>query len=138
MIVLDTNVLSEEMRPTPDARVHAWLRVQDPTSLFTTAVTEAELLFGVAALPDGKCKAELGDLMRGVLALFGDRILPFDRAAAAELPFILVARRQLGRPIASNDALIAAIARSRRFAVASRDLAGFSDCGVSLIDPWSA
>ena len=74
MIVLDTNVLSEEMRPTPDARVHAWLRAQDPTSLFTTAVTEAELHFGVAALPDGKRKAELGDLMRGVLALFGDRV----------------------------------------------------------------
>lgn len=95
MIILDTNVLSEEMRVQPEPRVHAWLARQAPTTLFTTAVTEAELLYGVSVLPDGARKAALTIAARNILALFAGRVLPFDRAAAAELPAILIARRRL-------------------------------------------
>ena len=137
MIVLDTNVLSEEMRTAPEPKVHAWLQAQDPALVFTTAVTEAELLYGIAVLPDGKRKTELVAAAQRVLALFAERILPFDSAAAAELAEILVLRRQLGRPIASHDAQIASIARSRGMSLATRDLGDFADCGVMLIDPWT-
>jgi toxin FitB len=136
MIVLDTNVLSEEMRSAPEPKAHAWLRAQGPALLFTTAVTEAELLYGIAVLPDGKRKTELMAAAQRIMALFAGRILPFDSAAAAELAAILALRRQLGRPIGIHDAQIAAIARSRGMSVATRDIADFADCGVALIDPW--
>jgi toxin FitB len=138
MIVLDTNVLSEEMRVQPDPKVHAWLRRQDPVLLFTTAVTEAELIYGVAVLPDGARKAALTLAVGGILSLFAGRVLPFDRAAAAELPAVLVTRRRLGRPIMAHDAQIAAIARACGMAVATRDMADFADCGITLINPWTA
>ncbi len=137
MIVLDTNVLSEEMRTAPEPKVHAWLQAQDAATLFTTAVTEAELLYGVAVLPDGKRKTELMAAAQRIMGLFAGRILPFDSAAAGELATILVLRKQLGRPIASHDAQIASIARSRGMSVATRDVADFADCGVTLIDPWA-
>jgi toxin FitB len=137
MIVLDTNVLSEEMRTAPEPKVHAWLRAQDPALLFTTSVTEAELLYGVVVLPDGKRKTELATAAQRIIALLAGRILPFDSAAAAELAAILFLRKQLGRPIASHDAQIAAIARSRGMSVATRDVSDFADCGVALIDPWA-
>jgi predicted nucleic acid-binding protein len=136
MIVLDTNVLSEEMRTAPEPKVHAWLQAKHPASLFTTAVTEAELLYGVAVLPDGKRKTELMAAAQRIMALFAGRVLPFDSAAAAELATILVARKRLGRPIASYDAQIVAIARSRGMSVATRDVGDFADCGVALINPW--
>jgi toxin FitB len=89
MFVLDTNVLSEPMRASPAPNVTAWLAAQAPALLFTTAVTEAELHYGVALHPDGQRKAALDTAVRAVLALFAARILPFDRAAAAALPAIL-------------------------------------------------
>ena len=137
MFVLDTNVLSEEMRVQPAPRVHAWLASQNPAHLFTMAVTEAELLYGVAELPDGRRKQALDGAARRILALFAGRVLSFDSAAATELPAILVARRRLGRPILAHDAQIAAIARSRRMTVVTRDVGDFADCGISLIDPWT-
>lgn len=136
MIILDTNVLSEEMRTAPEPKEHAWLQAQDPTTLYTTAITEAELLYGVAVLPDGKRKTDLAAAAQRIMALFAGRILPFDSAAAAELPAILVLRKQMGRPIGSHDPQIAAVARSRAMSVATRDIADFADCGVALIDPW--
>lgn len=136
MIVLDTNVLSEEMRTQPEPKVHAWLQSQNPTSLFTTAVTEAELLYGVAVLPDGRRKSELAAAVQRIATLFAGRILPFDSAAAVELAAILSLRKQMGRPIGSHDAQIAAVARSRGMSVATRDFADFAGCGVELIDPW--
>ena len=137
MIVLDTNVLSEEMRTAPEPKVHTWLQAQDPATLFTTAVTEAELLYGVAVLPDGKRKTDLATAAQRIMSLFAGRVLPFDSAAAAELPTVLVLRKQMGRPIGSHDAQIASVARSRGMAVATRDVADFADCGVALIDPWN-
>lgn len=138
MFILDTNVLSEEMRSRPAANVHAWLANQSPATLFTTAITEAELLYGVGVLPDGNRKASLSAAARSIMALFAGRVLPFDSPTAAALSEILVARRRLGQPIMAHDAQIAAIAKSRDMAVVTRDTADFAHCGIALVDPWSS
>ena len=136
MIVLDTNVLSEEMKPTPEPAVHAWLLRQSPLDLFTTAVTEAEILYGVTVLPDGKRKRDLDAAARRVLTLFVGRILAFDTAAAREFALIVTDRRRAGRPTEDFDAQIAAISRSRGMALATRDVQDLAGTGVQLIDPW--
>ena len=138
MIVVDTNVLSEEMGATPDPTVHAWFVSQNPLDLYTSAATEAEIRFGLATMPDGRRKRELAAAASRVLSLFGDRILPFDSAAAREFAAIMADRRRLGRPIQIFDAQIAAIARSRGMSVATRDVDDFADTGITVIDPWSA
>lgn len=136
MIVLDTNVLSEEMKPAPEPAVHSWLLRQNPFDLFTTAVTEAEIIYGVTVLPDGKRKRDLDTAAQRVLALFAGRILPFDSAAAREFAQIVTDRRRAGRPIEDFDAQVAAIARSRGMTLATRDVQDFISTGVQLIDPW--
>lgn len=137
MIVLDTNVLSEEMGTASEQKVNSWPEAQDRASSLTTIITEAELRYGVAVLPDGRRKTDLAGAAQHVMALFSGRIFPFDSAAAVELAAILAARRQPGRPIASHDAQIAAIARSRGMSVATRDIGDFADCGVAQINPWA-
>ena len=136
MIVLDTNVLAEEMRPAPEPAVHDWLWRQNPMDLFTTAVTEAEIFFGVTVMPDGKRKRELDAAAQRIFALFAGRILPFDSTASREFALIVTDRRRAGRPIEAFDAQIAAIARSRGMALAMRDLQDFAGTGVRLVDPW--
>lgn len=136
MIVLDTNVLSEEMKPTPEPAVHDWLSRQNPLDLFTTAVTEAEIIYGVTILADGRRKRELDAAAQRVLALFAGRILPFDSAAAREFALIVADRRRVGRPVEGFDAQIAAITRSRGMTLATRDMQDFASTGVQLIDPW--
>ncbi len=138
MIVLDTNVLSEEMKPVPASEVHRWLLRQNAAELFTTAVNEAEILAGAALLPDGRRKRGLEAAARGVLALFSGRILPFDSAAASHYAAIVAVRQRNGRPIDGFDAQIASIARSRGYAVATRDSSGFEETGVAIINPWVA
>ena len=137
MIVLDTNVLSELMRAEPSATVAAWVANRPASSLFTTAVTQAEILCGVALLPQGERRAALA---RAVVGMFEEdfvgRVLPFDAAAARAYADIAAERRRLGQPITQFDAQIAAIARSRGAAVATRNVADFADCGVSVLDPW--
>ena len=136
MIVVDTNVLSEEMRPVPAAPVLAWFRRQSAANLFTTAVCQAEVLVGVAMLPDGRRKLDLESAARDVLELFAGRILPFDSAAATAYAEIVAARQQIGRPINDFDAQIAAIARSRDMALATRNGSDFEGIGLRVIDPW--
>ena len=136
MIVLDTNVLSEEMKPAPEPAVHNWLSRQNPLDLFTTAVTEGEIIYGVTILPDGKRKRDLDAAARRVLQLFAGRILPFDSAAAREFAQIVSDRRNAGRPIEDFDAQIAAITRSRGMSLATRDVQDFAGTGVQVIDPW--
>lgn len=137
MIVLDTNVLSEVLRPTPSERVLNWMRSEPADALFTTAITEAELLYGVAVLPEGRRQRALRAAVLQILdqALAG-RVLPFDSGAAREFADIAAARRRTGRPIAEADARIAAIARSRGASLATRNLGDFAGCGIELIDPW--
>jgi predicted nucleic acid-binding protein len=139
MIVLDTNVLSEVLRPNPAASVGKWMGAQVASELFTTAITEAEVLFGVAIMADGRRRSELElSASRMFEVLFAGRILPFNSEAAKTFAEIVSARRAAGRPMGQADAQIAAIARSLGATVATRDIAGFANCGVALVDPWSA
>lgn len=137
MILLDTNVLSELMRPAPSAAVIAWIGGQSAASLFLSAITEAELRYGLALLPNGQRQRRLLDQVEAMLAEdFAGRILPFDRPAAAAYARIAAGRRLSGRPISQADAQIAAVALSRGAAVATRNVADFLECGVEVIDPW--
>jgi predicted nucleic acid-binding protein len=138
MIVVNTNVLSEEMKSVPAASVHAWFLRQNAGDLFTTAVCEAEILLGVAILPDGQRKRELEVAARSIIALFAGRILSFDSAAATAYADIVAERRRIGRPIDDFDAQIAAISRSRGFKLATRNGPDFDRTGVLVIDPWAA
>ena len=136
MIVLDTNVISEAMRPRPDAGVVAWLNAQAIETLYLSSVTLAELLFGLGALPEGARRVRLVNALDGVLALFPGRILAFDQDAARRYAAMAVAARQAGHPLALADGYIAATAAVRHFAVATRNGDDFRHTGVPLIDPW--
>jgi predicted nucleic acid-binding protein len=137
MIIVDTNVVSELLRPAPDAQVEAWLAAQVGSTVYFTAVSEAELRHGLARLPAGKRRAALSQAIEGILEEdFRDRILPFDRAAARAYADIAAKRSAAGRPISQFDCQIAAIARSKLAAVATRNTADFNGCGIVVIDPW--
>jgi predicted nucleic acid-binding protein len=137
MIVLDTNVLSELMRPRPARTVEAWVAAQPAASLFTTAITQAEILYGVALLPEGRRRDGLAAMVDAIFELdLAGRVLPFDGAAAREFAGVAASRRQAGRPMAQADAQIAAIVRSRGAALATRNRADFEACGIRVIDPW--
>lgn len=139
MIVIDTNVISEAMRHTPNPDVMLWFTMQAQASLFTTTVTVAEILAGIDYLPDGRRKS---GMQRHARLMFEDdfsgRVLPFDLAAAGHYAEISAQRRRLGRRIKPLDAQIAAIARANGMAVATRNTADFEDCRVDLINPWEA
>jgi predicted nucleic acid-binding protein len=137
MILLDTNVVSEAMKPEPAASVREWLDAQAAETLYLSTVTIAELLFGVGALQDGKRKARLAAAVEGVIGLFADRILPFDTNAARGYADLAVEARSAGRGFPTPDGYIAATAASRRFAVASRDAIAFAAVGLTVIDPWT-
>lgn len=136
MIVLDSNVVSEAMKPEPSPAVRAWLNNQIAETLFLTSVSLAELAFGVAALPSGKRKNRLGLALDGLTDLFGERVLPFDASAARRYAELAVAARHAGRGFPLPDGYIAAIAASRGYVVATRDRAPFEAAGLAVIDPW--
>ncbi|HEY5878094.1 MAG TPA: type II toxin-antitoxin system VapC family toxin [Nakamurella sp.] len=136
MIVLDTNVISEAMRPRPDPAAMSWLNGQDAQSLNLSSVTLAELLFGIGALPAGAGKDRLSRSLDALLALFPGRILPLDADAARRYAHMAVVARSSGRPLPMADGYIAAIAAARGFAVATRNIEHFQGTGVELIDPW--
>ncbi|MES2319394.1 MAG: type II toxin-antitoxin system VapC family toxin [Pseudomonadota bacterium] len=136
MIVLDTNVVSEAMKNDPHASVRKWLNEQSADTLYLSSVTLAELLFGVCALPPGKRQDLLLKTLDGMMALFGERVLPFDTQAARHYAKLAVTARGAGRGFPTPDGYIAAIAVSRGFIVASRDTAPFEAAGVAVINPW--
>ncbi len=136
MIVLDTNVVSEAMKPEPHPAVRAWLNDQATETLYLSSVTLAELLFGVAALPAGKRQDMLAQTLDGLLGLFRDRVLPFDTDAARHYAALAVTARNGGRGFPTPDGYIAAIAASRGFIVASRDTAPYEAASVAVINPW--
>ena len=139
MIVLDTNVISELMRADPDPIVFAWTAAQPRNTLYTTSVTCAEIMTGIALLPEGRRRTDLAQLAADLFSKdLGGRILPFDADAATRYSEIVVSRRSAGTPIAVFDALIAATAVTAGAAVATRDRRGFEGCGLILIDPWTA
>lgn len=137
MIVLDTNVLSEMLRPKPSEQVESWMAAQSPALLFTTTVTQAEILYGVALLADGRKRGKLSAAIGAIFDEdFAGRILPFDTDAAAAYAAIAAARKNAGRPISQFDAQIAAITRSRGAVLATRNTRDFEGCGIELADPW--
>ena len=139
MIVLDTNVVSEPLRPEPDAKVLAWLDRQEPQSLFLTSVTLAEVLAGVEVMPAGRRKTTLRNaLTKQVLPLFADRILSFDSAAAEHFARILSSAASAGHTIGFPDCAIASMAAARGFMIATRNVRDFRGTGVDLINPWDA
>jgi predicted nucleic acid-binding protein len=137
VIILDTNVLSELMRPAPSPAVTRWVGARPSTSLYTTSVTEAELLHGLGLLPPGRRRSALEAAARGILDLdLGGRVLPFGRDAARAFAAVALARRRSGRPISQLDAQIAAIALAADATLATRNIADLEDCGVELVDPF--
>ncbi|WP_421699829.1 type II toxin-antitoxin system VapC family toxin [Ancylobacter sp.] len=137
MILLDTNVISEAMKPAPDDTVRAWLDEQAAETLYLSSVTIAELLYGIGALPAGKRKDRPTEALDGVMELFADRVLPFDIAAARRYADLAVKARAAGKGFPTPDGYIAAIAASRGFAVATRDTSAFHAAGVVVINPWN-
>ncbi|MBY5446283.1 type II toxin-antitoxin system VapC family toxin [Rhizobium leguminosarum] len=138
MIILDTNVVSEAMKPAPDETVKFWLDEQAAETLFLSSVTIAELMFGIGALPAGKRKERLSDALDGLMELFEHRILAFDITAARRYADLAVKARAAGRGFPTPDGYIAAIAASKGFAVATRDTSAFDAAGVEVINPWAA
>ena len=137
MIILDTNVLSELMKPTPAAKVVDWMAAQPSAGLYTTSITQAEILHGLMLLPRGRRRSALEAAATSMFEEdFGGRILGFGTDAAPPYAQIPSNRRRAGRPISHFDAQIAAIARFTGAAIATRNLADFDGCGVTLVDPW--
>jgi toxin FitB len=138
MIVLDTNVLSELMRRRPAARVVRWVDERDASGLAITAVTVAELLYGVARLAEGARKSELAAAVKALVREdFAGRVLPFDVAAASHYAELVAERERQGRPVSVSDGQIAAICRCHSARLATRNVRDFSDVGIALIDPWT-
>ena len=139
MILVDTNVVSEPWKPVPDARVLDWLDAQAIETLFLSAITVAELRFGIAAMPKGKRRMILHDRLEGeVLPLFSGRILPFDLDASKAYATLMSEARASGKAIGTADGYIAATALARGFSVATRDVSPFEAAGLSIINPWVA
>jgi predicted nucleic acid-binding protein len=137
MIVLDTNVLSELMKTRPDCRVVAWLRRQPGASLYTTSITQAEILYGLALLPSGKRRQELESAVNEMFELeFQGRVLSFGSGAAAMFAELAAARRLAGQPISHFDAQIAAITRISAARLATRNVSDFTGCGLEIVNPW--
>lgn len=138
MIVVDTNVISEAMKPVSDEGVARWLRRQPLDTLYVTAITKAELLYGLALMPDGKRKRHLAETIQLVLGRYVvNPILAFTDDAALPYARLSARRRLLGRPIREMDGQIAAIASLHGFAVATRNTGDFEDCGIRLVNPWT-
>lgn len=137
MIILDTNVLSELLVPSPSIAVVGWLAAQPVLSVFTTAVSEAEILYGLALLPEGRRRRDLEQAIRPIFDedLHG-RVLPFDRGAAEIYATLAADRRRAGRPVSQFDAQIAAIALSRGASLATRNVSDFDGIGLDIVNPW--
>ena len=137
MFLLDTNILSELMKPAPSEDVVAWVRSRPVHSLFISAITQAEILYGIALLPAGRRKKQLAAAADSMFKEdFDTRILPFDASAAFEYSKLASARSKKGQPISQFDAQIAAIARSRGASIATRNEKDFVNCGVEILNPW--
>jgi predicted nucleic acid-binding protein len=138
MIILDTNVVSEPLKPSPDAAVLGWLDRQGPATLYLTTISQAELLAGVLAVPAGKRRTELQRVLNvALVSLFSSRILPFGERSAAAYAQLVSAANAAGNPIHFADAAIAAIAIEHNFTLATRNARGYKGTSVKLLNPWS-
>ena len=138
MIVLDTNVVSELMKPGPSAAVLAWVGSRDRLELHTTSVTQAEILDGVLQLPAGRRRRAVEGAAGAMFDVdFAGRILPFDSRAARPYAEVVAERRRRGRPISQFDAQIAAVARASDATLATRNIKDFEHCGIRVVNPWA-
>jgi len=137
-VLLDTNVLSELMRPQPSAVVLGWFAQQKDTEFYTSVITQAELLLGVALLPDGQRKNAIVEAIEKMFDQdFAERCLPFDELAAHEYAALVAARNKIGMPISTEDAQIAAIALQNDLVLVTRNTKDFRQInGLDLVDPW--
>jgi toxin FitB len=139
VIILDTNVISELTRPVPDSGVIAWVDSQPTEETAVTAITVAELRYGVRRLPDGRRKTELSEAVSALVdADFRGRVEAFDALAAEQYADVVATRERTGGPISTSDAQIAAICRVLNATLATRNTADFTGTGVGLINPWKA
>jgi predicted nucleic acid-binding protein len=139
MYLLDTNVLSAMMSARPPPEVAAWVSGRHPRQLYTASVCQAEILAGLAVMPEGRRRLDLEAAARAVFDEdFEGRVLPFDMAAAEAYAAVFAARRRAGRPAATLDLMIAATARAHGAAVVTRNVADFELCGVGVVEPWGA
>jgi len=136
MIVVDTNVVSELMRPTPADAVVGWIRARRAGELFTTAITVAEIRYGIERLPSGRRQDLLRTTADGAFAAFGDQVLPFDGAAALHYASVVTRRDDAGLPIDEFDAQIAAICHANGARLATRHSRDFVGTGIDVVDPW--
>ncbi|MEU6022537.1 type II toxin-antitoxin system VapC family toxin [Micromonospora sp. NPDC047134] len=136
MIVLDTNVVSELMRAEPAPRVLAWVRANSDSGLYTTAVTVAEIRYGIARLPEGRRRESLHQAANEIFSAFPRQILPFGLGAANAYADIVADRETAGHPIDGFDAQIAAICRSQAATLATRNPKDFANTGIVTVDPW--
>lgn len=140
MILLDTNILSEFMRPVPSARVVSWLDAQPPDQVWVSAVTLAEIELGIALIPEGQRKSGLQLAARAIFAEdFAGRCLPFDEYAATYYASVVALRTRLGRPVSVEDAQIAAIALAHGLVLATRNERDFELIeGLEILNPWQS
>ncbi len=139
MIVLDTNVLSELIRRDPDDGVLRWMDSLDATTIATTAITAAELLYGIARLPAGPRRDLLSEATHRLIEDdLGGRVEPFDASCAAHYAALVSGRDREGRPISFADGQIAAICRNLGAMLATRNTGDFEGTGIDLIDPWQS
>ena len=137
MIVLDTNVVSEMMRPSPEAPVIGWLNRQEAAALYVSTITVAEIGYGLQVMPAGKRRRSLEARFEKFVATgFAHRVLDFDMDAARSYGEIMGRRKKLGRPMGILDGQIAAIARAHGFVVATRNVRDFKECGLDIINPF--
>ncbi len=138
MIILDTNVVSEPLKPNPDTAVLRWLDRQGPATLYLTTISQAELLAGVQALPAGKRRTELQKVLNSaLLSLFSNRILAFGERSAEAYAHVVTAANAAGNPIDFADAAIGAISIEHNFTLATRNARDFKGTSVKLLNPWS-
>ena len=137
MIILDTNIISEMMKKSPNLNVISWMDKQDATQLYITSVSIAEIAYGINVLPEGNRRPLLEDsFYKALEAAFKHRVLSFDEAAAHLYGKMMGHRKLLGRPLSMPDGQIAAIALMNNFSIATRNIKDFVDCEVSLINPF--
>lgn len=138
MIVVDTNVVSELMRPAPTPLVVTWMQQQSGADLYTTSITLAEILYGLARLPDGKRTDRLRTAASEIFSAFADRVLAFDAGASAHFARIVRGRDEVGLPIDGFDAQIAAVCAEHAASLATRNVKDLQHTNVPLIDPWQS
>lgn len=139
MIIIDTNIISELMKPTPSSRVILWLDQQEVTQLFITTITIAEIAYGLHTLPQGNRRNSLEDIFNtAIMEAFTHRILAFDQPAAYQYGKIMAHRKEIGRPLGVPDGQICAIAHNNNAMIATRNIRDFENCGIKLVNPFEA